>query len=116
METKLRSSSGPRRQYLLRQTGTRTPYVTPFLQCREVDYLEGPHKLEIVGSNPSIATKKEAQCLKKRRAEIVLKNWEEPEPVTGVFFASLAQLNRALGYEPRGCTFESCEAHQFLLR
>jgi hypothetical protein len=33
-------------------------------------------------------------------------------PTCGTIIASLAQLNRALGFEPRGCGFESYEKHQ----
>lgn len=33
-------------------------------------------------------------------------------PTCGTKIASLAQLNRALGFEPRGCGFESYEERQ----
>lgn len=38
---------------------------------------------------------KEAQCLKKRSAEIVLKDWGEPEPVTGDISGRLAEWSIA---------------------
>ena len=67
----------------------RNPYGTPEIQIQlsrgAVGSQRGLISRRPEGPIPFPATKKEAHCSQERRAEIVLKNWEEPEPVTGSF-------------------------------